>query len=239
MGYDFEVITITDTDKNDGSNSTVRVGLKTASEDGSMKTYSSSNLDEGELRNTVVNDLLSTDDDVTNFKFSIDQDNAWSLNQSWVTSVSSGKSYYNEGGAYVSSSTPDVIPASRYLEQVKARGEDTNFTLIIKTSSDNNSGTNNSVYIKLFDTYGNASPLTHVNQPLNDWKTGATDTIELVVGVGLKGPITRILLHKPGTQGWKPESITVKPKVYSDDSTTFSVNEWLDGDTRWWFGKSS
>lgn len=237
--YDFEVITITDTDKNDGTNSTTRIGLKTAKEDGPMRTYSSNIIDEGELRSTVVNDLLAADDEVVYFKYSIDQDNAWSITRSWVTSISSGKSYYNEGGAYVSSGVPDVIDASRYLEKPPAVGTDTSFTLMIKTSNDKNSGTNNSVYIKLFDSYGNASPLTHVDQPLNDWQTGQTDTLEMIVGTGLKGPVTRILLHKPGTQGWKPESITVKPHIYSDASTTFSINEWLDGDKRWWFGQCS
>lgn len=237
--FDFEVITVTDTVKNAGTNSTTRVGLKTANEDGPMRTYSSNIIDEGELRSTVVNDLLIADNDVTYFKYSIDQDNAWSITRSWITSVSSGKSYYNEVGTYVLSGVPNVISASRYLEKRFAHGEDTNFTLMIKTSNDKHSGTNNSVYIKLFDSYGNASPLTHINQPLNDWQTGQADTVEMIVGTGLKGPVTRILLHKPGTQGWKPESITVKPHLFSDASTTFSINEWLDGNKRWWFGQCS
>lgn len=72
MSYDFEVITVTDTDKNDGTNSTIRVGLKTASEDGPMQTYYSSlAIDEGQMLALNTEDLLSTDNDVTYFKFSI------------------------------------------------------------------------------------------------------------------------------------------------------------------------
>ncbi|HCB2860392.1 hypothetical protein [Klebsiella aerogenes] len=60
----YEVLTITDTNAGDGTDNTVRVGLNTSNYSGSMKTYTSSNFEQGEVHCHVINDLLPNDDDV-------------------------------------------------------------------------------------------------------------------------------------------------------------------------------
>ncbi|MDO6707272.1 PLAT/LH2 domain-containing protein [Photobacterium sp. 1_MG-2023] len=239
MSYDYEIITITDTDSGDNTKNPVYVKLQSETETGPEKKLSSDNFNQGELFSSVLNGLTEGDAPLTTEVFRLDGKDAWSLNNTWVTRINDGQCFAG-GGAWLDNHASKSVGLSQYNggDSTHRDKKDSSFILTIKTANDDHAGTNNAVYIKLFDSYGNASTLTHIDQPFNDWQTGKTDTVEIRLPIYLSGPITRLMINKPGTQGWKPESISVKSKFYSELSTHFTINAWLDGEKRWWFGES-
>ena len=114
--------------------------------------------------------------------------------------------------------------------QATTKRDTVSFAMTVRTSTGSNSGTNDNVFFKLFDDTGYASETSRGDQIGNQYESGATDTIpSFKTWYGpLSKNITKIIIIKVGSDGWKPEHILVtEVEVLGGTSNQFEVLNYL------------
>ena len=106
-----------------------------------------------------------------------------------------------------------------------SKRNETDFNFEISTLAGNNYGTNDSVYFKIFDDTGHASALHRKNQWGDQYNQGDTNYLpdfDTQFGA-LSKTITKVLVSKVGDNGWRPDTLIVKPGVASNVESTFDL----------------
>ena len=132
------------------------------------------------------------------------------------------------------------LDGDRIIENDEVTNQNT-YDLHISTQAGKNTyGTNDHVYFKLFDNTGHASNLARKHQPMNQFVAGAEDDLPgYEVGFDLLSKtITKVLIFKPGADGWRPDQFQVEPSLQPQAESHFDLavnlpGDNLDGDHCW------
>ncbi|NET60415.1 MAG: hypothetical protein F6K47_31025 [Symploca sp. SIO2E6] len=178
----------------------------------------------------------------------------WRLNGIWITDRTSGiagETLYATPNILLGSngetSSQEFDLESTYTEICGAKGTNTyeKFKVTVATADKFDAGTNQPVFIKLFDMCGKSS---EVKQPassdfdLNNWQAGKTDNFTIPVTPPLTD-ITEILLYKTGSDKWIPTQVTAAGMVTNNmsglpqvkgDVSAFTINKDLSKDDCFW-----
>ncbi|WP_370612217.1 PLAT/LH2 domain-containing protein [Klebsiella aerogenes] len=179
----------------------------------------------------------SDDGSLTKIIMGVDNKDDWNCKNLFVTDYSQGKAYHSTESAWISNGS-HTFSLSQYNERSgKSVDHSSNeWYVTITTSSESNAETNDHVYLQMLDSHGNGSEFILLNNILGEFKRGDTESFTFNTTLDLTGPITRIILQKEETNGWKPQSVRIEQRgVATTDAftSTFSFSEWLDGEDRW------
>lgn len=178
-----------------------------------------------------------TTDDFTGVMIAF-SDKDWQLDTIWVTNHATGKYRWKHadkffGSKYNCGTTSDPYELALNDEVTinnSALREYNDFTFTVETQKgDNDYGTNDNVFYKLFDDMGLASHTSRQEQWGNQYETGETNTLpnfDTVYGK-LSKNIVKVLIVKVGDDGWRPNYMTAAPTVLDIKTSTFDLSDHL------------
>ncbi|MEZ2604957.1 PLAT/LH2 domain-containing protein [Kluyvera intermedia] len=182
-------------------------------------------------------DIDSEDGPLTSIIFGVDNKDDWDVTKTFVTDYSLGRAYHTTESSWISNGS-HTFTLSQYNERsgVTTDQNSNEWFITVTTADESNAETNDHVFLQMFDSHGNGSEFILLNNFLGEFNRGESESFTFKTTLDLTGPITRILLQKEETNGWKPQSVRVEQRgvISTDDfTTTFSFSEWLDGEQRW------
>ncbi len=175
----------------------------------------------------------------------------WRVGGLWLTDKSSGKTWYTLPGLLIGSKTSNLSPQTFSLAQLSSLApaeEHSAFRVEISTGSGNDDGTNNAVFLKIFDAKG-ISTLTKRPgavdfpglNPINDFKPGTTQAAKISAEWRTANAYY-ILLAKYDDDMWHPTMVTVQGAIDSAGDLVvgtnpvrhFPINQKLSQDANKW-----
>lgn len=152
--------------------------------------------------------------------------NKWRIGGLWLTDKSTGETWYALPNCMIGSDA-NRSPQTFALQKISGGSShptfDT-FVVNITTASGQGNGTDDRVFLKIFDANGNScltqrpGAVDNVLNPIFDWKAGTTQSARISATLTQMGHAHHILLAKYGTNDWVPSAVTVE-----GDSLTGSV----------------
>ncbi|NVJ27216.1 MULTISPECIES: hypothetical protein [Myxococcus] len=175
----------------------------------------------------------------------------WKLGGLWLTDKTTGETWYALPDALVGSGSGAMrSPATFDLQQLRegdapAPAYD-EFKVFISTASGSDTGTNDKVFLKLFDARA-VSSLTqrpgatdNIGNPINDWKSGTRQEAKVAGGLAKMGSISYILLCKYGSNSWNPTTVDAEGVSPSGPSRRFVINHPLtEAANKWIFVRAN
>lgn len=165
----------------------------------------------------------------------------WRLGGIWITHQSSGKTWYATPNIMITSSSVTVdlksisTSSSGDAKYSKFKGK-------IHTGSD---GTNDKVFLKLFDGNGKSTLTVRPGAPdgpmdtINDWQSNSNQDYSIDLVPVDMGNIEYILLAKYGSNSWSPLEVTAAGAPAPSETRTFNQLHDLTKDNNKWVFTSS
>ena len=234
---------------NDGTNEHVDIALVNAAGDESNRQRPA----EGDSRDNYEKGSIEIFDPV---EFTLDGTPAqikvyfsgskWRLGGLWLTDKTTGETWYALPDCVIGSgSGASASPQTFDLQQISGVSGPTSFDefkVEITTASGNDTGTDDQVFIKLFDRKARANitqrpgATDNILNPINDWRSGSTQSARIAATLTELGPISYILLCKYGSDSWHPSSVTVEGAslIPGTDARHFAISHPLTEDQNKW-----
>ncbi|EIF8949816.1 hypothetical protein LF048_003495 [Vibrio cholerae] len=144
---------------------------------------------------------------LTHLKLRSDSGDKWCVHRVYLTNMTTGKIWKTKVSSWLEKQT-----ISFEVEEFNSDSDSTIntdvFNIKIHTSTQNTSGSNNKVFIKLISQDGIASESIHLNELGNNWTEGSTYNHRHPISRHLSR-IDHVLLFKDGQQGWFPDQVTI------------------------------
>lgn len=175
----------------------------------------------------------------------------WRIGGLWLTDKTTGETWYALPNCLIGSAGgANRSPQTFALEKITGGSTGPTFnTLVVNitTASGQGNGTNDRVFLKIFDGKGNScltqrpGAVDNVWNPINDWQAGTTQSARISATLTELGHAHHILLAKYGNDGWVPSAVTVEGEsltgsVVRHFAITHKLNE---SNNKWIFCKAT
>jgi len=166
----------------------------------------------------------------------------WRLGGIWITNQETGDTWYATPNQMITSSTT-VIDLHTISESSSGAAKYDKFKGAISTGGD---GTNDKVFLKLFDGNGKSTLTTRPGQPdgpldtINDWQSHSTQDYSVELMPESLGHIEYILLAKYGSHSWNPTLVTAEgAPVPSEERKFNNLHPLTKDNNKWIFRENS
>lgn len=178
----------------------------------------------------------------------------WHLGGLWLTDKSTGETWYALPNIIMGSDGSGGSSADFDLVKIQNAGalqlDHSAFRVEITTAAGSGNGTNDPVFLKIFDGKGGSNLTMRPGacdmpglDPINDWRQGTTQACRVTAQWPL-GHASHILLAKYDTDPWRPTMVTVQGASMVDvagafaglspEVRHFSIDQMLDKDHNKW-----
>lgn len=159
----------------------------------------------------------------------------WRLGGIWITNQTNGKTWYTTPNYMMTSSSKTFD-----LQMISSENSSDRFEKFKGDISTGSDGTDDKVFLKLFDANGRSSLTVRPGAPdgptdtFNDWQANTTQDYSIELIPEALGNIEYVLLAKYGSDSWRPIEVTAEGVPAQSDTSKFSNLHDLTKDNNKW-----